>query len=452
MTSNHTKNPINVLLVGSGAREHALALAISKSPKLGTLYATNTINPGIAALSTPVDVPYDNENFYRLNQFCDKNNIDLVVIGPEDPLAEGWADKLAKRSDGSTRLIFGPFANGAKLESDKAYAKQIMKAASIPTAEGKVFKDPDHADDYMKTRDDPFVVKATGLAKGKGVFVPNTTEEALDAIDQILRKRSFGDAGNEILVEEKLKGTEVSVLALLDGHNILVLPPCQDHKRLFDNDKGPNTGGMGAFCPASSLNDDLNRQIESEILVPIADALRRDDIDFKGVLYAGIMLTPGGPKVIEFNVRFGDPECQPLLALLQSDALDLLIATAAGTLDKIDVNFSDDHAVCLVMAAEGYPQNPRKGDLITGIEKAEKIPGVTIHHAATKITKGDLYTNGGRVLAITATAPTREQARTQAYAAADLIDFKGKQLRTDIAAPIPAPTPAPTSAPAPAKI
>ncbi|MBL4809079.1 MAG: phosphoribosylamine--glycine ligase [Phycisphaerales bacterium] len=433
-----TSDQINVLLIGGGAREHALAQAITKSPKLGTLYATHTQNPGIETLAQPVDIDYQNQKFYRLIQFCDQKNIHLVVIGPEEPLAQGWADKLSKKADGSPRLVFGPSQNGAKLEADKAYAKQIMRAASIPTAEGKTFRDADHADDYMNTRDEPFVVKATGLAKGKGVIVPNTTEEALDAIDQILRKRAFGDAGNEILVEEKLKGTEVSVLALYDGKNILVLPPCQDHKRLLNNDQGPNTGGMGAFCPSGTLSDELSRQIESEVLVPVADALRRDEIDFKGVLYAGIMLTPGGPKVLEFNVRFGDPECQPLLALLQTDALELLTATAAGTLDKIDVQFSNDHAVTVVLATDGYPKNPKIGDVITGIEQAEKLEAVHIHHAATKLTKGDLYTNGGRVLSITATAPTQDQARDRAYEAADLINFKDKQLRTDIAAPIPA--------------
>lgn len=440
MTSKPTtpNDQINVLLVGGGAREHALAQAIAKSPKLGTLYATHTQNPGIAALAKGIDVDYANEKFYRLNQFCDQNSIHLVVIGPEDPLAAGWADKLAKCADGSTRLVFGPSQRGAQLEADKAYAKQIMRAASIPSAEGKAFKNADYADEYMKTRDEPYVVKATGLAKGKGVIVPTTTEEALDAIDQILRKKSFGDAGNEILLEEKLKGTEVSVLALYDGKNILVLPSCQDHKRLLDNDRGPNTGGMGAFCPSGTLSDELSRQIESEVLVPVADALRRDEIDFKGVLYAGIMLTPGGPKVLEFNVRFGDPECQPILALLESDALELLTATAAGTLDNIDVQFSSDHAVTIILAVDGYPQSPRIGDVITGIEEAQKLDHVHIHHAGTKMTKGDLYTNGGRVLSITATAPTIEQARDRAYQAAGLIDFKDKQLRTDIAAPIPA--------------
>lgn len=428
----------NVLLVGGGAREHALAQAISKSPILGTLYATHTQNPGIALLAQPVDVPFENEQFYRLNQFCDKNTIDLVVIGPEDPLAQGWADKLSKKADGSTRLVFGPSRRGAQLEADKAYAKQIMRAASIPTAEGKVFKDADHADDYMRTRDEPYVVKATGLAKGKGVIVPSTTEEALDAIDQILRKKAFGDAGAEVLIEEKLKGTEVSVLALYDGKNILVLPPCQDHKRLLNNDQGPNTGGMGAFCPSGTLTDELSHQIESEVLVPVADAMRRDEIQFQGVIYAGIMLTPGGPKVLEFNVRFGDPECQPLLARLESDALELLMATAAGTLDRTDVRFSDDHAVTVILAAEHYPTNPRKGDVITGVDRAESIPGVSVHHAGTKQTKGDLYTNGGRVLSITATAPTREQARELAYQAADEINFQGKQLRTDIALQEPA--------------
>lgn len=428
-----TNESINVLLIGGGGREHALAEAISKSPKLGTLYATDTQNPGIAALAVGVDVEHDHEKFYRLGQYCDSHDISLVLIGPEDPLAAGWADKLAKRADGTPRLIFGPSQQGAQLEANKAYAKQVMRSASIPTAEGKLFQDADHADEYMKTRDEPYVVKATGLAKGKGVIVPSTTEEGLEAIDQILRKKIFGDAGKEILIEERLKGIEVSVLALYDGQNILVLPPCQDHKRLLDEDKGPNTGGMGAFCPSGTLTDELSRQIESEVLVPVADALRRDEIDFKGVLYAGIMLTPGGPKVLEFNVRFGDPECQPLMVRLESDALELMIATASGKLDQADIRFTDDHAVCLVLAAEGYPQNPRKGDLITGVDRASAMPDVHVHHAGTKMTKGDLYTNGGRVISVTALGSSLEDARAKAYRAAECIEFEGKQYRTDIA-------------------
>ncbi len=426
--------PINVLLIGGGGREHALALAMSKSPKLGTLHATHAENPGIAALAKAVDVPVSKDELYRLAQYCDKHDIHLVVIGPEDPLAQGWADALRmNKATGKARLVFGPSKRGAMLEADKAYAKQVMRSASIPTAEGKAFKDAGFAIEYLRTRDEPYVVKATGLAKGKGVIVPETMEDAEKAIKSILRDRAFGDAGTEILLEERLKGTEVSVLALTDGSSIYVLPACQDHKRLLDGDKGPNTGGMGVFCPSGTIDEATMGEIEREVLVPLLDALRRDEIEFHGVLYAGLMLTPGGPKVLEFNVRFGDPECQPLMARLESDALAMLVATAEGSLDEVDIRFSDQAAVCVVLASEGYPENPRTGDVISGLKAAEEVEGVTVYHAGTRVVNGKVVTNGGRVLSVTALGDTMEEARERAYRACDLIEFEGKQLRRDIA-------------------
>ncbi len=425
---------VNVLLIGGGAREHALAQGLSDSPRLGTLYASHMSNPGIAKLAKPVDVPVIGKELYRLVQFLDQNAVDLVVIGPEDPLAEGWADELRKKADGSPRLVFGPNANGARLEADKAYAKQMMKAASIPAAEGKVFKNFGHAEEFLSIKDDLFVIKATGLAKGKGVIVSKTKAESIDAARSMLVDGTFGKAGKTILAEEMLSGTEVSVLALLDGHNILVLPPCQDHKRLGDNDIGPNTGGMGAFCPAHTLDEKTMHQIETDVLVPIADVLRRDEIDFKGILYAGIMLTAAGPKVLEFNVRFGDPECQPLIMRLESDLVELLWATASGELDQVDVRFSNQPSVCVVLAAKGYPEDPESGAVITGVEDAQAIPGVQVFHAGTKLLEnGILVTAGGRVLSITAKADTIEQARDLAYKAIDAIHFDGMQFRTDIA-------------------
>jgi phosphoribosylamine--glycine ligase len=427
-------SPINVLLIGSGGREHALALGLSKSPNLGTLYATDMSNPAIAQLATEVSVPVIENELYRLNQFCDKNKIDLVVIGPEDPLAQGWGDELGTRADGTKRWIFGPGARGAQLEADKALAKQFMRTASIPTAESRTFDRQDHAEEYLRSRDEVYVIKAAGLAKGKGVFVPSSNEEGLQAIDKIMNKGLFGDAGKKILVEELLSGTEVSVLALMDNKNILILPPCQDHKRLGDNDDGPNTGGMGAFCPAQTLSEEIMRQIESDVFVAAADALRRDEIDFHGVLYAGIMLTPGGPKVLEFNVRFGDPECQPLLSLLESDLLELLVATASGRLDEVDIRFSAKHSVCVVIASAGYPESPEIGKPITGVDDADAMPGVTVFHAGTALdSDGVLVTSGGRVLGVTATGETLEQARDLAYEACAKIHFEGMQLRSDIA-------------------
>jgi phosphoribosylamine--glycine ligase len=433
------QSPINVLLIGSGGREHALALGLSRSPNLGTLFATDMSNPGIASLAQGVDVPVSREEIYRLNQFCDREKIDLVVIGPEDPLAEGWADALRKRADGSERWVFGPGTRGAQLEADKAYAKQFMRAASIPTAEARIFERQDHAEEYLNSRDELYVIKAAGLAKGKGVIVPKDNTEGLQAIRSIMGKKAFGDAGKKIVVEEMLSGTEVSVLALMDGKNILILPPCQDHKRLSDNDEGPNTGGMGAFCPADTLSDTVMRQLETDVFVAAADALRRDEIDFKGVLYAGVMLTPGGPKVLEFNVRFGDPECQPMLSRLDSDLLELLVATASGRLDEADVRFSDQHAVCIVLASPGYPDAPETGLPITGVEDAEQLDRVTVYHAGTKLdADGQLVTSGGRVLGVTALGDSMEQARDRAYEACAKIHFQGMQMRTDIGSSAPA--------------
>ena len=433
------EGPIHVLLIGGGGREHALAKTISESPKLGTLFATHTSNPGIAALAKPVDVPATKEELYRLAQFCDREDIGLVVIGPEDPLAQGWADTLrVNKKTGKERLIFGPGAKGAKLEADKAYAKQVMRSASIPTAEGKSFSVLDHALEYMRTRDEAYVVKATGLAKGKGVIVPETVEESLAAIRQILGDKVFGDAGNEVLLEERLQGTEVSVLALTDGSSIYILPPCQDHKRLRDGDHGPNTGGMGAFCPANTLSDQDMETVERDVLVPLLDALRRDGIEFHGVVYAGLMLTAGGPKVLEFNVRFGDPECQPLMARLESDAIELLAATAMGKLDEADIRFSDKHSVCIVLASAGYPNAPKTGVPIHGVDDADAMEGVTVYHAGTKMEGGELVTAGGRVLCVTALGDSLEEARKRAYAACDKISFVGAQRRDDIAMRVPA--------------
>lgn len=432
MSSDTGRDPINVLLVGGGGREHALADAISKSPRLGKLFITHPGNPALARLGTPVDVPVSAKELYRLAQFCDREDIGLVVIGPEDPLNEGYADALSKKADGSRRAVFGPGKDGARLEADKAFAKQMMRAASIPTADGRAFTDYERAIDYYATRQEPMVVKAAGLAKGKGVIVPGTIEEGLSAIESMMKREVFGSAGKTVLLEERLQGTEVSVLALVDGQNILILPPCQDHKRLLDGDGGPNTGGMGAFCPADSVDDAAMRTIESEVFVPIVDALRREEIDFRGVIYAGLMLTPGGPKVLEFNVRFGDPECQPLLARLESDALELLLATAEGRLDEVDVRFSDEHAVCVVMASDGYPDAPRPDDTIKGIEDAEAVDGVRVHQAGTKLVGGEMRTAGGRVLAVTAVGPDRESARVAAYRGCEQIRFAGAQYRRDI--------------------
>ena len=468
-----TGSPINVLLIGSGGREHALGIAIANSPRLGTLFASHD-NPGLATISRPIDVPVSAREAYRTVQFIEKHNIGLVVIGPEDPLAEGLADKLASK----TCKVFGPGRAGAQLEADKAWCKQMLRSASIPTGEGRVFTDAESARGYLETRcvDEPLidslltaandyrdpadrrkfiqreldtkpamqkaydkprgdlpVIKATGLAKGKGVVVPASLSEAHAAIEQIMVKRVFGDAGAKVLIEEKLSGPEVSVLAITDGSSILVLPPAQDHKRLLDGDKGPNTGGMGAFCPSTTLDDKLMTRVEREVLVPIVDALKRESIDYKGVLFAGLMLTPAGPKVLEFNCRFGDPECQAIISRLDSDILELMMATCEGRLADVDVRWKNDASCCVVIASEGYPEKPKSGAAITGIDAADRMPGVTVYHAGTKkLPDGTIVTNGGRILGVTALAPTLPQARDRAYEAAAAIGFVGKVMRTDI--------------------
>ena len=422
---------VNVLLMGGGGREHALALSLSRSARIGQLWLTHAPgqNPGLAALGRVADVPVNIRESYRLVQFCEHHAIGLVVIGPEEPLAEGFADKL--RAPG--RLVFGPGAEGARIEADKSWAKQLMRGASIPTAEARVFSDADSAKAYLRSRETPPVIKATGLAKGKGVFVPETTEESLAAIDRIMVQRVFGDAGREVVVEERLRGPEVSVLALVDGRNIYVLETAQDQKRLGDGDTGPNTGGMGAFSPSGLVDDAMMAKIQSQVLVPTVDALKRDGIDYRGVLYAGIMLTPAGPKVLEFNCRFGDPECQALMARFRSDLLEVMLATCEGRLDEVDIEWEPGASCCVVLAAAGYPDKPRGGDVITGLEEAGRVEGVRVYHAGTaRDAAGRVVTAGGRVLGVTAVGADLEQARRRAYQACELIRFEGKVMRRDI--------------------
>jgi len=425
---------INVLLVGNGGREHALATAIARSPRLGRLYAADVGNPGIDAIAEHIGFDPDYARPSRLKLFCDKADIGLIVIGPEDPLAVGITDAMQT----PRRAVFGPVAAAARLEADKAWAKTIMRSASIPMAEGRSFQDPEAAKTYILSRDEPQVIKAAGLAKGKGVFLPDTSEDAIDAIDRIMVKRVFGDAGKTVVIEERLEGPEVSVLCLVDGRNFVILDTCQDHKRLLDNDKGPNTGGMGVFCPGGLTDPAQLETIEREILIPVVDALRRDGIEYRGVLYAGIMLTPAGPKVLEFNCRFGDPETQALIPRWQGDVLEALFATAAGRLDETDVQFSEQHACCVVIASEGYPEKPKPPVEITGLAEAESMPGVTVYHAGTRTASrgsqsGKIVTSGGRVLNVVAVGETLTQARQRAYAACSKIHFPGMQYRKDIA-------------------
>lgn len=468
---------VNVLLVGGGGREHCLAMRIAQSPRLGEFYATHTENPGIGAICQSVDVPVSIREIYRLQQFIEKKQIGLVVIGPEDPLSEGFADKLAS----PTCMVFGPTKAGAQLEADKAWAKQLMRSASIPTGDARVFSDAEAARSYLESRlrDEPAfaamldasdkyrdpadrrkfitqqvaatpalaaivaaerydlpVVKASGLAKGKGVVVPASLREALDAIEQIMVRRVHGDAGARVVIEERLNGPEVSVLAITDGTSILMLPAAQDHKRVGDGDTGPNTGGMGAFSPTTTLDDATLDMVAGEVLVPVVDAMRREGIVYRGVLFAGLMLTHAGPRVLEFNCRFGDPECQAIVTRLKSDLLELLLATCEGRLGDVDVSWDTRASCCVVLASEGYPDKPKLGAVISGLDAATKLPDVWVYHAGTKrMADGTVVTNGGRVLSITALGDTLDQARDRAYEASAMIGFSGKQMRSDIARP-----------------
>lgn len=428
---------VNVLLVGSGGREHALARALRRSPRLGELWVDPGANPGIASLGRIADIPLDVKQSYRARQFCDAKGIGLVVIGPEDPLAAGFADELAKGPGGSVRPVLGPSGRAARLEADKSYAKKLMRDASIPTADGRTFEDYESARAFLESRSEPHVIKAAGLAKGKGVIVPENDREGLEALERIMKAREFGDAGRRVVIEERLEGAEASVLALVDGRNILMLPACRDHKRLGEGDTGPNTGGMGAICAGPGepgpIDEATLARVDREVFVPIVDALKRDESDFRGVLYAGMMLTPAGPKVLEFNVRFGDPECQPLLMRLRTDLLDVLEATADGRLDEIGgLDWDPRPAVCVVMASEGYPGSYTKGHPIRGLDEAAKLPGVKVFHAGTKEKDGQVVNAGGRVLNVTALGDTIAAAKLNAYTAVKCIRWEGAWCRKDI--------------------
>lgn len=429
------KPKMNVLLVGGGGREHALAWKLSKSKSLGTLFATHTGNPGIASLAKPIDCPYEIGNWFRLERFCEHADIDLVVVGPEAELAAGIADALRTKN----RAVVGPNADGARLESSKSWAKQLMRAASIPTAEGRVFKNAEAAIEYAESRTEPVVVKASGLAAGKGVIVCDTNDDAVAAIRRIMHERAFGDAGNEIIIEERLSGAEVSIIALTDGRSVYVLDTCQDHKRLLDGGEGPNTGGMGAYSPAPVLTDSQLAEVHRLALIPVIDAMRRDDIEYRGLLYAGLMLTHGGPKVLEFNVRFGDPECQTLLPRMQCDLVDVLHATATGRLEDASIDWDKRPSVCIVLASEGYPDKPITGRSITGLADAAAVKGVQVFHAGVKRGEdGGYVTAGGRVLNVVAMGDTLEEARAKADEACGMIHFDGMQRRSDIGVGSPA--------------
>ena len=421
---------LNVLLIGGGGREHALAWAMAKSPRLARLFCAPG-NAGIAEVASCA--PLDVEDHGAIIAFCREENIDFVVVGPEAPLVAGLADDLTAAG----YEVFGPSKAAARLEASKGFTKDLCARYDIPTAPYARFTDADKANAYARaafrsTPGTPLVIKADGLAAGKGVTIAETLEQAEAAIADCFGG-AFGDAGAEVIIEGFLEGEEASLFVLCDGENICPLASAQDHKRTFDGDKGPNTGGMGAYSPAPVLTPDLLERAIEDIIRPTVRALAEDGTPFRGVLYAGLMLTKNGPELIEYNVRFGDPECQVLMVRLESDLLELLEATATGRLDRIDVQWLPEAALTVVMAAQGYPGPYQKGEPISGLSEARGVEGVTLFHAGTKAVGDEVCSNGGRVLNVTARGQDLREARDRAYAAIERIKWPGGFYRRDIA-------------------
>jgi phosphoribosylamine--glycine ligase len=420
---------MKVLVIGKGGREHALVWKLAQSPRVERVFCA----PGNAGTGEDgVNVAIDVSEFDRLAKFVKKEGIGLTVVGPEDPLALGIVDYFQKAG----LRIFGPSKAAAQLEASKVFAKQLMRHADVPTAEFRVCDHPDPARLYVQTREYPVVVKADGLAAGKGVIVCASTEEALAAIERIMVREEFGRAaGRQIVIEKRMEGQELSILALVSGRALVPLQPTQDHKPAFDNDEGPNTGGMGAYCPAPLATPEMLQEIETNILVPIVHALKRSRKPFRGVLYAGIMATNQGPRVLEFNCRLGDPETQPLLMRLKTDLLDLLEAVVDDRLTEFpesSLQWDPRPAVCVVMASQGYPGAYSKGKVITGLAEAAKLPQVKVFHAGTRLENGMMVTDGGRVLGVTALGDTLADAKRNAYEAVSRIHFQGAFYRHDI--------------------
>ena len=413
---------MKVLVVGSGGREHAICWALHKSPKVTELYCAPG-NGGIGEIARCVDVKAT--DIPGMVAWAKENQMDFVMVAPDDPLAMGMVDAM----EASGIRAFGPKANAAIIEGSKAFSKALMKKYGIPTAAYEVFTDKDAALSYVEAQGAPIVVKCDGLALGKGVVVAQTLEEAKAAVVNMMENKAFGAAGAKVVIEECMTGPEVTVLAFTDGKTIVPMPSSQDHKRAYDGDKGPNTGGMGAISPCPNYTPELSKICMDTIFLPTVKALNAEGRTFKGVIYFGMMLTPEGPKVVEYNARFGDPECQAVLSLLETDLMDILEACVDGTLDQLDVKFKDAASCCLVLASGGYPVAYEKGKEITGLDQ---VKDAVVFHAGTKKQDGKFLTNGGRVLGVTAVAPTLRDAVVKAYAAAGPVNFEKMHFRTDI--------------------
>ena len=417
---------MKILMIGSGGREHALIKKLLESPKCEKLYCAPG-NGGISRDAETVAINVmDKEGMVR---FAKDNAIDLVFVAPDDPLAAGMVDAL----ETAGIRAFGPNADAAIIEASKVFSKNMMKKYGIPTAKYEVFDDPQKAIDYIKTENTtPVVVKADGLALGKGVIIAQTIDEAVAAVKSIMEDKQFGESGNQIVIEEFLTGPEVSVLAFTDGHCVKPMVSSKDHKRAYDNDKGLNTGGMGTVSPNPYYTDALADECMQTIFVPTIEAMRKEGRPFKGCLYFGLMMTPKGPKVIEYNARFGDPEAQVVLPRLKTDLVEICEAVIDERLSDLDIEWEDGAAACVVMASGGYPVSYKKGIEMFGLDENGQVDGAIVYHAGTKFENGKFYTNGGRVLGVTAKAPTLDEALEKAYAAVKKISFEGAHYRTDI--------------------
>lgn len=416
---------MNVLVVGSGGREHAIIWKLRQSPKVDKIYCAPG-NGGTASLAENVAIPVN--DLAALAQFVKDAGIDLTVVGPEEPLLLGIVDFFTQRN----LPIYGPTQQAAMIEGSKSYAKRLMKRYGIPTGDYETFIDYESAVAYVREKGAPIVIKADGLAAGKGVVVAQTVQEAEEALHHIMEEGAFGSSGSRVVVEEFLQGEELTLLAFVDGETVKPMIASQDHKQIFDDDKGPNTGGMGAYAPVPHVSNELITEIVETIVKPVAKGLVEEGTPFQGVLYTGLMLTAQGPKVIEFNARLGDPETQVVLPLLQTDLLDIMVATVNGELAKLDVTWKQDSAVCVVMSAPGYPGEYPRGAVISGLN--QESSNSVVFHAGTKATEAGIVTNGGRVLAVTGIGKTLAEAKDTAYRCVEQIHFEGAHYRKDIAA------------------
>ncbi len=416
---------MKILIVGGGGREHALAFAIKKSPLCDELFCAPG-NAGTAQIAHNIDIRDSDIN--SIVSFCVENKIGLVVVGPEIPLVLGLVDELGRKGI----KAFGPAKNAAQIEASKSFSKYFFKKYSLPTADFEVFDNFEDAKNYINKKGAPIVVKADGLAAGKGVTVAQTDAEAIDALKAIFIDRKFGDAGNKVVIEEKLEGEEASFLAFSDGKNILPMIAAQDHKPVFDNDLGPNTGGMGAYAQAPIVDDKLKQYIIKDIIQKTIDGLREEGIVYKGVLYAGLMIKDKKPYLLEFNCRFGDPETQAILPLMDSDIVEIMLASIDGNLSSKTIKWKRKYAVCVVLASGGYPGKYDKGKIIRGLNDVRKLDNVYVFHAGTSEKNADIVTNGGRVLNVVGTDENFERAQKKSYDAIKLISFDGMQYRKDI--------------------